>query len=72
MVLTPLQKFLIIAFAGLVEGMALIWTGIKVNVLNLGMSQDVYDIGLTIISVASIGATGLLITLGLKATTSNS
>ena len=69
MQLTPLLKSLIIAYA-FVTGMAmLIWTGIKIDVLGLGLRPEWFNIGLVVIVVLDKGATALLTYLGLKAPT---
>ena len=69
MALTPTTKFLILAFAGLVQGAALIWTGIKIDLLALDFNENAYNIVLTIITTASVGMTALLAYLGLRAPT---
>lgn len=69
MTLTPLQKFLIITYAFLINSALLVWTGVQVNVANLGLSVDWYNIGLTILTTLNLGASGLLVYLGLKAPT---
>lgn len=69
MTLTPLQKFLIIAFAFTVNVALLVWTGIKIDVLALGMREEVFNIGLTLLTTVNAGAGALLVYLGLKAPT---
>lgn len=69
MQLTPTLKFLIVAYAFLINSLVLIWTGIQVNVSNLGLSVDWYNIGLTVLTSLNLGASALLIYLGLKAPT---
>lgn len=69
MTLSPMQKFLIIAAAGIVEGALLIWTGIKIDVLALGLNDHVYNIGTVILTIVNGGAIGLLVMLGLRAPT---
>lgn len=70
MVLTPLQKFLVIAFAGIVTGFNLIWTGVQTDALALGLNQHVYNIGTTVLATANTGAVGLMVVLGLRSPTS--
>lgn len=67
MTLTPNLKFLIIAYAFLINSAVLIWTAIQVNVSNLGLSLDWYNIGLIVLTTLNLGASGLLAFLGLKA-----
>lgn len=69
MTLTPLQKFAIIAFAFTVNLTLLAWTGIKIDVLSLGMREEVFNIGLTLLTIANAGAGALLAYLGLRAPT---
>lgn len=69
MVLTPAQKFFVFVFAGIITGAQLIWTGVKIDALELGMDENVYNIGQTILTIATTGMTGLLALLGLKAPT---
>ena len=69
MTLTPTLKFLILAAAGLVEGSALVWTGIKIDLLALDFNENAYNIVLTVITTASVGMTALLAYLGLRAPT---
>ena len=69
MTLTPTQKFLVIALAGSINLALLVWTGIKVDVLALGLDDHVFNIGLTLLTTLNLGATSLLIYLGLKAPT---
>lgn len=66
MQLTPTMKFLIIAYAFLVNTALLVWTGIQVNTQNLGLSTDWYNIGLTVLTSLNLGASALLVYLGLK------
>jgi hypothetical protein len=69
MTLTPTLKFLIIAFALAVNVVLLTWTGIKIDVLALGMREEVFNIGLTVLTMLNAGAGALLVYLGLKAPT---
>ena len=69
MTLTPTLKFLVIAYAFLINSAVLIWTGIQINAQNLGLSLDWYNIGLTVLTTLNLGASGLLVYLGLKAPT---
>ena len=69
MSLTPTLKALIIGFAFLVNVMLLIWAGIKIDVLALGMKQEVFNIGLTVLTILNAGTGALLVYLGLKAPT---
>lgn len=71
MTLTPLQKFLVIAAAGTVNMALLVWTGIKIDVLALGMKAEVFNIGLTVLTILNTGAVALLTYLGLKAPTTD-
>lgn len=72
MTLTPTLKFLVIAAAFVVNMALLIWTGIKIDVLALGMREEAFNIGLTVLTILNTGAAGLLVYLGLKAPTTNS
>lgn len=69
MTLTPTLKFLIIAAAFVVNIAGLIWTGIKVDVLAVGLDEHVFNIGLTVLTTLNTGVAALLIYLGLKAPT---
>lgn len=70
MVLTPLQKFILIACAIVIGAFGLIWTGIKIDVLALGLNEHVFNIGQTISTVLNTTMIGILTYLGLKAPTS--
>lgn len=65
--MNPNIKVAIIAYAFLVNSMVVIWTGIQLNVSNLGLSLDWYNIVLTVVTTLNLGASGLLAYLGLKA-----
>jgi len=67
MTLTPTLKLLIITYAFLINSAVLVWVGIQVNVSNLGLSPDWYNVGLTVLTTLNLGASGLLGYLGLKA-----
>ena len=69
MTLTPALKFAIIAFAFAVNLLLLTWTAIKIDVLSLGMREEVFNIGLTVFTTLNAGAGALLAYLGLKAPT---
>lgn len=69
MTLTPTLKFVLIAVAFMVNLGLLIWTGIKIDVLALGLNEHVFNIGLTIFTSLNLGASALLVYLGLKAPT---
>lgn len=69
MTLTPTQKFLVIALAGTINLLMLIWTGVKIDVLALGLNDHVFNIGQTVLTVLNLGSTSLLVYLGLKAPT---
>ena len=69
MVLTSRQKFLLITSAILIGAFGLIWTGIKVDVLALGMNEHVFNIGQTVSTVLNTTIIGVLTYLGLKAPT---
>lgn len=69
MTLTPFQKFLVFVVAGIVTGAQLVWTGIKIDALALGLNENAYNIGQTILTIATTGTAGLLALLGLKAPT---
>jgi hypothetical protein len=70
MVLSPTLKFTLIAAAFTIQLCLLAWTGIKIDVLALGMRDEVFNIGLTLLTILNAGAFGLLSYLGLKAPTS--
>lgn len=67
--MSPNVKVGIIAYAFIINSLVVIWTGIQLNVSNLGLSLDVYNIVLTIVTTLNLGASGLLAYLGLKAPT---
>ncbi len=69
MSLTPTLKFLLIAAAFSVNLLLLTWTGIKIDVLSLGMREEVFNIGLTVLTILNAGASAMLVYLGLKAPT---
>ncbi len=69
MTLTPTLKFLVIAYAFAINSAVLVWTGIQVNVSNLGLSSDWYNVGLVVLTTLNLGASALLVYLGLKAPT---
>ena len=69
MTLTPTLKFVLIATAFTVNIALLIWTGIKIDVLALGMREEAFNIGLTVLTVLNTGATALLVYLGLRSPT---
>lgn len=69
MTLTPTVKFILIAVAFLVNMALLVWTGIKIDALSLGMREEVFNIGLTVLTITNAGASALLVYLGLKAPT---
>jgi hypothetical protein len=69
MTLTPTIKFILIAAAFTVNMALLVWTGIKIDVLALGMKQEVFNIGLTVLTIMNAGTGALLVYLGLKAPT---
>ena len=67
MTLTPAIKFALIASAVLVNLTLLAWTGIKIDVLALGMKQEVFNIGLTVLTILNSGVTAILAYLGMRA-----
>ena len=69
MTLTPLQKFLALTAAGLIAGANLVWAGIQVDALALGLNEHIYNIGTVVLSVLNTGVVGLLALLGLRAPT---
>lgn len=69
MTLTPALKFAVIATAFVIQMSLLVWTGIKIDVLALGMRAEAFNIGLTVLTILNTGAVGLLTYLGLKAPT---
>ena len=69
MTLTPQLKFLVIATAVLVNLSLLAWTGIKLDVLALGMNEHLFNIGLTVLTILNLGSSSLLVYLGLKSPT---
>jgi hypothetical protein len=69
MTLTPTMKFILIATAFLIQLSLIGWTAIKIDVLALGMKAEVFNIGLTVLTTLSAGATALLGYLGLRAPT---
>lgn len=70
MTLNPFQKFLVLTFAGVIQGLMLVWTGIKVDAFALGLNENLYNIVLTAITICNGGALAMLAMLGLKAPTS--
>lgn len=69
MTLTATTKFILIAVAFLVNMFLLVWTGIKIDALALGMREEVFNIGLTVLTITNAGASALLVYLGLKSPT---
>ena len=70
MELTAFQKFILISSAIAIGAFGLIWTGIKVDALALGLNEHVFNIGLTVSTVLNTTIIGILSYLGLKAPTS--
>ena len=69
MILTPTQKFIIIALAAVVQGFVLIWAGVKVDAFALGLNENVYNIVSIVVTIANSGMVGLLVMLGLRSPT---
>lgn len=69
MVLSPLQKFLVIVVAGVVQGFVLIWAGIKVDAFALGLNENLYNIVAIVLTIANSGVVALLVILGLRSPT---
>lgn len=69
MTLTPALKAILIGAAFLVQLTLIAWTAIKIDVLALGLQEEWFNIGLTVLTTLSAGATALLGYLGLRAPT---
>lgn len=69
MQLTNTGKLLIYTAAILVSGATLIWTGIKVDVLGLGLREEWFNIGLVVLTTLGLMKDAALGVLGLKAPT---
>jgi hypothetical protein len=67
MQLTATTKFFLIAAAFMINLTLLAWTGVKIDVLALGMREEVFNIGLTVLTTVNAGMSALLLYLGLKA-----
>lgn len=67
MQLTPMLKTLVIGLYVLIQVAGWIWVGIKVDLLALNFNENIYNIGVVILSSFNTAVGGIVVYLGLKA-----
>ena len=69
MTLTPTLKFALIAIAFTINIALLAWTNIETEAIALGMREEVFSIGVKVLTTLNAGGGALLVYLGIKAPT---